>query len=167
MRLTTPTLSLPFCPSEGMSLPSSNWSVHNNTGQKQFYRISFASTCYISHCLSVNSDPSWTLLIHGQQVSHQNCSLLLSFPIKLTQAHLQSLINTLEHASVCPGNPDIKFVEMINDKTKKGKIWNASGKSTVAALDSLGGVSVGGQQCIEIVRTATCELLTTSPRCCS
>ena len=129
----------------------------------QFCRISTRSTCHVSQCLSVNSDCTWKLIVHGQQVSRKSCSLLSSFPAKLTHEQLQRLINTLESSSVCPGNPDEKFVELI--KVKKGKIMNAKGKNVAATLDSAGEVCIGGQHYLETVRASTCELLTTSPRC--
>ena len=89
--------------------------------------------------------------MHGQQVSH---SLLSSFPAKLTHEQLQRLINTLESSSVCLGNPDEKFVELI--KAEKGKIMNTKGKSVVATLDSAGEVCIGGWHYLETVQASTC-----------
>ena len=101
--------------------------------------------------------------MHGQQVSHKNCTLLSSFPAKLTHEQLQRLLNILERSPVCPGNPDEKFVELV--KAKKGKIMSANGKHVAAALDCAGEVCISGQHYSETVRASTCELLTTSPRC--
>ena len=114
--------------------------MQEKTRAVQFCRISIRLTCHVSQCLSVSSDCTWKLIVHGQQVSH---SLLSSLPAKLTHEQLQRLINTLESSSVCPGNPDEKFVELI--KAKKGKIMNAKRKSVAAALDSAGEVCIGGQ----------------------
>lgn len=97
--------------------------------------------------------------MHGQQVSHKNCTLLSLFPAKLTHEQLQRLLN---RSIVCPGNPDENFVELI--KVKKGKIMNANGKSVAAAQDCAGEVCISGQHYSERVHASTCELLT-SPRC--
>ena len=107
-----PLLSMRTC------LPSSNWSIQRDdvgtdTRAVRFCKISTVSTCHISH--SVNSDSSWKLTVHGQQVSHKNCTVII-ISNWTTVTRLQ---NILERSIVCPGNPYEKFVELIKAKKRK------------------------------------------------
>ena len=72
----------------------------------------------ITHSITVYSDLTWNLIVHGHQVS-STCSCLSSIPVVLNMESLSSLISVINHASVCPGHPDEQFIAML--EAKKGK----------------------------------------------
>lgn len=39
----------------------------------------------VSRCLNVNSDGTWTLVVHGQQVNHSTCTPIHSIPLVLPE----------------------------------------------------------------------------------
>ena len=68
-----------------------------------------------SHCRNVNSNVSWTLVVHVQQVNKTTCTPLCSFPSVLQDEF--ATFDLLNHIEVCPGQPDKHFVELLQ-KTK-------------------------------------------------
>ena len=96
----------------------------------------------ISHSIIINSNMSWNVYVHGNKVSCRKNTPLSPFPDKLSAESLQSLINVVDSASVCPGNPDKKFISVV--KAKKGVLKSTSGEKT-SAIDDAFEVSLNGE----------------------
>ena len=118
----------------------------------------------ITHCLTVNSDLTWVLYVHGNQLCPQTCQSLRKIPSKLDSASLYCLLESIDQLHICCGQPDVHFVSML--KAKKGKILTSDGKVS-AKVDDYSSVYLNGVTYPVTVRTSTCELLTTYPKCSS
>lgn len=116
----------------------------------------------ISHSIIINSNMSWSVFVHGYKVSSRKNTPLSQFPDKLPAASLQSLINVVDSASVCPGNPDKKFIDMV--KAKKGALKSISGEKA-AAIDDAFQVSLNGEVYQQTIRTTDCSLLVHGAKC--
>lgn len=74
-----------------------------------------------SHELTIRDNCTWSLLIHGFLVDHENV-VLSSVPGTLDDpSKVLDLLHTLDGATICPGNPDEKFVEMVESR-RKGRL---------------------------------------------
>lgn len=116
----------------------------------------------ISHSIIINSNMTWNVFVHGSKVSCRKNTPLSQFPDKLSAESLQSLINVVDSASVCPGNPDKKFIDMV--KAKKGALKSISGEKT-AAIDDAFQVSLNGEVYQQTIRTTDCSLLVHGAKC--
>ena len=117
----------------------------------------------MSRCLSVNSNGTWTLVVHGQQVLQSTCTPLRSFPSVLPdEATTFNLLNHISQLRVCPGQPDKHFVKLL--QKRKGCIKSLDG-SIVAFIDNHSIVTLKGEKFDETVRVAKCELLTNVAKC--
>ena len=69
-----------------------------------------------SHDIIIKTDLTWDVYIHGRKVRHGpfGAPALLQ-----TIENVKDLVQTIETASICPGNPDEKFVEMIKARHKQ------------------------------------------------
>ena len=95
---------------------------------------SSSETPIITHSITVKSDLTWSLVVHGVQLSSRNCSCLSSIPMKLNIESFLSLVSVVEHSSVCPGHPDEHFIAML--EAKKGKLLSKD-RSAASCLDTL------------------------------
>ena len=86
----------------------------------------------VSHSI-INSDMTWNVLVHGNQLSCCRNTPLSQIPDKSSTESLQSFIGIVDGATGFPGNPDKKFIDMV--KAKKGVLKSTSGKQTAAIDD--------------------------------
>ena len=104
----------------------------------------------ITRCIEVREDFSWVVYIHDHKLNRINENTLL---------RLLNLVDTLH---VCPGNPDIHFVEMATDR--KGE-FRSKTDDLMACADSYAPVFLNGESYPQTVRATTCELLVGSGKC--
>ena len=116
----------------------------------------------ISHSIMINSDMTWNVYVHGNKVLCRRNTPLSQFPDRLSAESLQSLISIVDSASVCPGNPDEKFIRMV--KAKKGVVKSANGEKT-AAIDDAFQVSLNDEIYQQTIRTTNCSLLVHGTKC--
>lgn len=113
----------------------------------------------LSLCLQISNDLSWKVYAFGKEVN----SFHSDFPAThLDSSSFSSLISRLNKSSVCIGNPEAHFIEIV--KGRKGKITNRNG-SVSAILDSSTPCVVQGKVLTETVRTENCTVLTSKDRC--
>ena len=131
-----------------LDLPSKQWVMQNHSLNnviicKMSNQISSdRQSLSVTHCLTISSDLSWTLSVHGMKIDASVCPLLNKISMKLSnKTSLQQLLSLLENSMVCPGHPDEQFIEMA--KAKKGKFLSRDGK-TVARLDDYSAVTLNG-----------------------
>lgn len=115
----------------------------------------------VTHCLTISSDLSWTLSVHGMKIDASVCPLLNKISTKLSnKTSLQPLMSLLENSMVCPGHPD----EQKWPRQKKGKFLSMDGK-TVARLDDYSAVTLNGNVYQTTVRFCMCEVVVSSGKC--
>lgn len=113
----------------------------------------------VTHCITVQSDLSWTAFVHGHCVKDQ-----LSFvPKQLNHDTLISLVTKLDNYNVCPGHPDKHFVQMLS--SRGGEISSRHGNNNVASLDTFAPVELNGEWYNQTVRSNACRIITNSTKC--
>ena len=117
----------------------------------------------ITLCLQFNPDLSWSLFVHNHLLDAKKCSALKSFLYITTPETITELFTKIDSLSVCTGQTDLNFVEMV--LSKKGKIIAPNGK-VVAYVDNCI-TKVDGQIFLNTICTSECELLCTSMKCAS
>lgn len=114
--------------------------------------------------LTIKEDFTWELLIHGCKVKCEN--LLSSFPDKLTHSNqVLDLVHLLDNATICPGNPDKKFVEMVSSRRKR-RVESKSGEVVANVIEGYN-VYSDGREFNCTVRTTSCTMLINGTRCSS
>ncbi len=116
----------------------------------------------ITHSLRVNADLSWKLTVHGHEVTPTSTTLLSNIPEHINASTIMNLLSILEKCSICPGNCDERFVDMVN--AHKGKLLARSGEVR-AYCESGFPVSCGGSVVSTTVRTSACPIITPQGRC--
>ena len=147
-------------------LPSQHWCLRNKEDGDDviIYKVSdqassSAVPLKITHSITIKSDLTWELSVHGYLVNKKRCHLLSGFPDHLTQASLCSLLSLVDGCKVCPGHPDLKFVQMAQER--KGVILSKN-KTVAAQVDDYSPVFLQGESFMSTVRVHTCELLVVS-----
>ena len=151
-----------------LQLPSQQWVIQWQTDSTAICKISplsGSSALVITHCIIVNSDFSWLVYIHRNQVDQMRCPALSNVPEKLSSQSLQMLVSLLERFNVCPGHPDKHFVEM--GISKNGKFLSKDGKKIVAKVDDYSKVFLNGKRYDVTVRSSNCELVVQGSKCAS
>lgn len=112
----------------------------------------FTEQLHLSHCLTVHNNYMWTLFVHNHRVTASNCPQLSNhFSIK-NAANLNSLLTEIDKLTLCSGQPDTHFVDMVT--AKKCQIMS-NDVSIKAYIDSVE-VEFDGQAYPKTVRTSAC-----------
>ena len=154
---------------ERVTLPSPAWSTqvpsssdHLLTFVKVQEQSSSAQPLAISHTVTVHSNFTWTITVHGHLVTQEQCSAIFSMPVIANTDDLAQLLAQLDQLRVCPGHPDQHFIAMAN--ARKGKFTSSSG-DIAAYLDTNCAVELNGQKYTETVRSSKCHLLIRGTKC--
>jgi len=115
----------------------------------------------VTHCVTVAPNMTWTVRVHGRQLTPSPNSPLSPLPEKVSPSTFAGLVNLLDRAYLYPGHPDKNFLDMAN--SRKGKFTSTDGKVT-AFIDELGG-SFNGSEYAQTVRTTGCTLLVHGGKC--
>lgn len=163
---TTTTTSGFLANLQQINLPSPAWSLHASSDHVTFMKVQEQSTSsqpiVISHALKVYSDLSWSLSVHGHEVSKAACALVLKLTENSSVKEISSAISSLERLTVCPGHPDMHFVDMVT--AKKGKLLSPSGDIS-AYIDSNASVQLNGQTFTQTIRSSKCKVISSSGKC--
>ena len=118
----------------------------------------------ISHCLCISSDLTWTAHIHGHKLSTDKDinSPVSSIPCTLDQKSLASLLQLMDKCTVCPENPEKRFLEMAD--SRKGQFKDSHGRVT-AQVDDGFSVRLNGTIYHRTVRTSICSILCKGETC--
>ena len=106
-------------------LPDSSW-VDQST-EKSLHICKIAtfdslSTCpSITHSVSITPDLCWNVFVHNHLISADCCSILKDLPTKITNyTILRKLLNLLQEAQLCIGNPE--FVSLFKSHSKSHRM---------------------------------------------
>lgn len=151
-----------LAPLLNLKLPSNKW-IRQDQNLCKVSDIHSKESLAITMCLVINKDMSWNLFVHGKEVNTDECDILKSVPNILSDIHLEELVSTLDKCSLCPGNPDYKFVDMV--EAKKGKLFSKNGIDVVAMVDSFEPVNVDGTTYPKTVRNFRCQMIVNVRKC--
>ena len=163
-----PTDSMTLDHIKQVTLPSPAWSIQTPSLSSKVIiakvnvQSSSAQPLVISHTVTVHSDFTWTLTVHGHVVSQEQCSAIFHMRVIASVPDLSQLLVQLDQLSVCPGHPDPHFVAMAN--ARKGKLTSSSG-DTAAYIDRNAAVEISGQMYSETIRSSKCHLLIRGTKC--
>ena len=82
-----------------------------------------------------------------------------SIPHKLDQKLLASLLQLMDKCTVCPGNPEKRFLEMADSRKGKFKIGDGS---VTAQVDNGFSVHLNGVTYCRTICTSTCSVKVTN-----
>ena len=122
--------------------------------------IHFCKCPIISHHsydLTIERDYTWALYIHGRQVNCENIGItddLLS-----TVGQVKNLFKIIRKATICPGNPDERFIEMISGCKKE--VMTTNDGDIVAQIVEGCPVNCSGIEYNRTVRATSCTMLVT------
>ena len=153
-----------------VKLPNPMWHRHvhqsSNVHLSKIISAHLSTSCsqppLITRCVKVRDNRSWVVFIHNHRLDAQNCGALSTIPQRVDSTTLLRLLNLVDSLPVCPGHPDVHFLEMA--AAHKGHFWSTTNELT-AFTDSYAPVSLNGKCYPQTVRTTTCELLVHSGKC--
>lgn len=130
-----PTPSVGSSASRITVLPE-NWQSHMNGEDVNNYYQLETPTNLSSLSVIVHGDQTWNVFVYGMKVPRTN-TLLQGFPDCISAPTLTELIDTVNLAVFCPGNPENKFVEICQ---KRGGVFRGERGlgQVVASIDSTG-----------------------------
>lgn len=81
--------------------------------------------------LRISSDFSWTLLLLGQSIEPTTCQMLMQLPeVLCTVKNVKAVIRALDGSSICIGNNDGKFLDLL--KSRKGTFKDQHGSCALS-----------------------------------
>ncbi len=119
----------------------------------------------VSRSLNVRDDISWVVHVNGHRVEPDNVPSIARVPPLLEVSSIVNILQFLSQLKTCIGNTDSKCIEMA--KTKKNAYFLSCENDVPAYLKTCFPLMIDSQQYLNTVRTATCRLLSTEPRCCN
>ena len=136
---------------------SASWTPVYSPSSIQLCLVKVApmSQAKIERSITVNTSMSWHVHIAGKLVAVATNRVLKEFPGYIPDIKcLQHIMQCVEMAHICPGNPQPEFVEIANKRCGS----SASGK--VAFVDSeVEVMDINGRMYGRTVRRSDCELL--------
>ncbi len=103
-----------------LSLPISTfWKCLSSSSSIQLYyefQVGTESALQVGKSITVKSDLSWQVFFNTKQLS-TTCKLLRDIPSTLeSPATVTKLLNVVETATPCPGNPDNHFISLVEKR---------------------------------------------------
>ena len=120
-----------------LTLPQ-QWQTHVSDDITHFVKIDSGKKeemCQVSTSLSIHLDGTWSVFFVGHKIPKTNMSLG-KFPNNITSIDvINQLIFVLNHASLCPGNSEEKYIDVCK-RRKDEKISGERGfGETVGYID--------------------------------
>ena len=156
---TTPTLESIVSNLTSITLPE-YWQAFPGTHDIQFSKVEIAldGLRELTASVLINSNLSWSIHVISKQVP-ATCKLLTEFPLTLSSpTTITNLLSCIHHAAICPGNPDVDFIDLC--QKRGGTIKGARGNGdTIAFLDHKPVINSDGQSHPCSVRRVDCEVI--------
>lgn len=107
---------------------------------------------------------TWEAFIFGHKLKvDPDSTPLSSVPQHLNVDSLHRLLKLVEESTICPGNPDVKFIALLSSR-KDHRILHDDG-SVAAYIDEGFDLDIGGSIATSTVRTSLCTILAQGGRC--
>ncbi len=115
--------------------------------------------CSIIASITVHQDDSWNVFFHDKEIPHTNALLRKFSDQTLTSDAVLEMIGVISKATVCPGNPEKKFVDFCRDK-RGGVIRGERGSGPVVAyIDNVTATDHDGETLNNSVRCTDCDIM--------
>ena len=151
-----------------ITLPSPAWSIQSPGSSDRIIifkvqdQSSSVQPLVITHSLTIESNFTWKLSVHGHEIQPIMCPAISKMPAHLKAIDLHQFLVLLDKLTICPGHPDHHLISMA--KHKKGEFMSQGG-DVKAYLDSNAAVELNGQTYSETIRSSRCHLLISSGKC--
>ena len=153
---TQPSKSTDVIPDSSLLLPR-HWQKLSET---QYCKVEEGSNGLgeVTASVIIDSDRTWNAYVGDKKVP-DTCTVLAKFRSSpLTEDKLTDVIKAIDSASLCPGNPDEKFVSVCKDKG--GAVRGARGNGDIiASIDNSTVVDHSGKAYQCTVRRVDCDVL--------
>ena len=106
-----------------ITLPCSEWKdVSPLTNECITFCKMSAECTMMKNCLTIKSDSSWTVHVYGQKIQPHCCRALDTVPSRVDHNSISSLLEILDNSTLCHGNENRKFVDMIAKREEKNVV---------------------------------------------
>ena len=152
---------------EKLLLPN-GWSKLNTGHEFKLYKAEDVNgSLKITRSILIKSDFSWCLNVHDNDITHPTMLPLMAniSSILTTLEDVQSLLNNMDIAMVCPGHPDPEFIRCI--ESSKNKVFLTQSKDILAKVDAFATVTFKGVTYSKTIRPNKCHMIVQLGRCTS
>ena len=150
---------------ESLALPN-QWDVISNQSDIQLYRLDVDENAVLQVQLlvTVKSDLSWKVTVNSREIP-VTCQILKDLPPTIQSPEdVSRIVNLVDSASLCPGNPDSQFVSLCEKRGGSIRGDRGSGEE-VAYIDNRPVVDSDGHTYSATVRRVDCDVLCVRSSC--
>ena len=141
---------------------STDWKVVHNDKGIHLYKIKMGQTSQpaIERSVSINVSMCWHAHAMGKLLTHATCQLLSTFPQRILNiAMVTEIVDAIDRAHICPGNPDPEMVELFERKGHSIITADNYHNMQAAYIDVVDVTNSSGVQFARTVRHNECEIL--------
>ena len=103
-------------------------------------------------------DGTWKVNILDKLVP-VTCKALSTLPLTIkTPSAVEDVIRTIDNAALCPGNPEVKYIEIYDKKGGEVKGERGNG-DRVAFIDNTPVMTSSGEHCLRTIRRVDCDII--------
>lgn len=144
-----PNASFTVICEQAAELCDASWRIVRSERNIQFFIVDGTAQPVITRSVTVDTDLSYSVFVHGKQLAVDESSVLSDLPRRVSSMDvLIALLDRVKSSNTCPGNPDSDFVDMI---VKEGGQFLGTHREVVATLDA--------STVVQTVRVSDCEIL--------
>lgn len=152
-------------------LPDDSWVSQSTAEISTIFKISHKryltegeTIPVVTQSLTVKSDKSWMVFVHGKHVAANRCNALKDFPIQINSADtLQRLTQALDSLHVCAGHPEEEYVSLV--EAWKGIVQRGTSTEKSAAINEYFPVELNGHVYNRTVCSVDCEMIVHEMKC--
>ena len=136
---------------------AADWKMVDNDAGIYFYKIRTGQMTQpvVARSVTISITMSWHAYAVGKLLTRECCQLLSTFPDKILDAtSVTEIIDAVDSAQLCPGNPDPEIVELFE---RRGH--SAADDYCAAYIDVVDVTNSDGVQYARTVRHNKCEIL--------
>ena len=114
----------------------------------------------VTRCIAIQPGSTWKVFVHGRELANSS-SALQDIRDTLDPNSLRQLMTMLDNCHICQGNPDQRFVSLVEARNGSIKRQNGAMSAYLDKTLPVDGVSGG------TVRTTECDLISSESKCAS
>ena len=140
---------------------TSTWTPVYSAASIQLCMMKTASMSQVKveRSITINADLSWHVHVAGKLLDN-SIKVLQEIPNQISSINcLQNIMHCVKSAYICPGNPQLEFVEIVSSRSS----LSSKGEFVDSEMEV---VDIDGCTYGRTVRTSDCELLCTDPKRC-
>ena len=140
--------------------PPPMWTKHLEAHRTIYMRVTVvpsSSQSVTTHCVVISDDGTWSVSLHGLEVTPSQCAPLSGIPRVLDSSRVNTLLRILNEYKICAGNPDQVFIPLA--KARKGVFKGQNGVTITARQDTQYPVEGENGTIVGTIRSEGCQLL--------